>query len=336
MARHFLFVRSPLPLLGHIAFGIIDRGTNLLQIRPSSFCPLSCIFCSVDAGPMSRNRQTEFYVDLEHLLNWFRWSVETKKLESVHAYIDAVGDPLTYPHIVELVRRLRALDFVETIALETHGAMLTKDFALALDKAGLDRINLSLDSLDPERARLLSGTPWFNVKRVVEVARFITENLKMDLLIAPVWVPGYNDKDIPRIIEFALDIGAGKKWPPLGVQKYEEHKYGRKPPSTKPMTWRDFYKRLREWEEEYGVKLVLSPKDFGIKKSPAIKPVFKLGERVGVKIVYWGWLRDQWLGIARNRIVTVVGVKGEPPLGMNIPVRIIRVKDNIFIGRSLV
>ena len=47
---------SGIPLIGCIAFGLIDRGTNLIQIRPFTGCPLSCIFCSVDAGPRSRNR----------------------------------------------------------------------------------------------------------------------------------------------------------------------------------------------------------------------------------------------------------------------------------------
>jgi len=42
-----------IPLFGCIAFGIIDRGTNVLQVRPISECPLACIFCSTDAGPYS-------------------------------------------------------------------------------------------------------------------------------------------------------------------------------------------------------------------------------------------------------------------------------------------
>lgn len=335
MARHFFVVKEPIPLIGHIAFGIIDRGTNLLQIRPSSFCPFSCIFCSVDAGPNSKNRLTEFYVDLPHLLRWIRWAVVAKGLEKVHAYIDAVGDPLTYPHLVELVKRLRSQEFVETIVLETHGGLLSKEMAEALDDAGLDRINLSLDALNPEKAKKLSGAPWFDVNRVIEVAEYIASSLKMDLLIAPVWVPGYNDEEVPRIIEFALRIGAGKRWPPLGIQKYEEHKYGRRPPGTKPLSWKAFYEKLRVWEKVYGVKLVLSPEDFGIVKAERIPYAFRRGERVGVKVVYWGWLRNQWLGTARNRIVTVVGVRGPPPIGMKIPVRILRVKDNIFIGRSL-
>ncbi|MFP3179020.1 MAG: radical SAM protein, partial [Thermocladium sp.] len=34
------------PLVGSLAFGIIDRGTNVIEVRPTSICSLSCIFCS--------------------------------------------------------------------------------------------------------------------------------------------------------------------------------------------------------------------------------------------------------------------------------------------------
>ena len=328
-----LKIGRDLPLVGHVAFGIIDRGTNLLQIRPTTLCPLSCIFCSVDAGPNSRRRATEYVVDLEHLITWFTLVVKEKGLEKVHAYIDAAGDPLTYPQIVNLVGRLRELPFVETIAMETHGSLLTEELAERLDSAGLDRLNLSIDALDPELAKHLSGTPWYDVARVAKVAEYVASSLRMDLLIAPVWVPGVNDEEIPKIIEWALKIGAGKRWPPLGIQKYEAHKYGRKPKGVSPMRWREFYSRLREWEKEFGVKLVLSPEDFGIRKARALPPSFSRFEKASVRVVGPGWLRGQWLGVGNNRIVTLVGVEGEAPVGRKVYARILRTKHNIYVAR---
>lgn len=326
-------VGPPIPLIGHVAFGIIDRGTNLLQVRPTTICPLSCIFCSVDAGPFSRSRATEYIVDVNYLISWFKWVFERKELEKVHAYIDAAGDPLTHPSIVELVAKLRELPFVETIAMETHGTLLTEKLAEKLDEAGLDRINLSLDALDPELARTLSGADWFDVKKVVKVAEYVASSLRMDLLIAPVWVPGINDAEIPKIIEWALRIGAGKRWPPLGIQKYEAHKYGRKPKGVRPMGWGAFYSELRKWEAEYGVKLVLSPRDFGIVKAKRVPSAFRKFERVHLKVVGPGWLRDQWLAAAKGRVVTIVGAEGDPPVGRSVPATILRVKDGIYIAR---
>jgi len=326
-------VGPPIPLIGHVAFGIIDRGTNLLQVRPTTLCPLSCIFCSVDAGPRSRHRATEYVVDVDYLIHWFKRIYELKKLEKVHAYIDAAGDPLTHPSIVELVAKLRELPFVETIAMETHGALLTEKLAEKLDEAGLDRLNLSVDALDLDLARTLSGMPWFDVRKVVRVAEYIASSLRMDLLIAPVWVPGINDREIPRIVEWALSIGAGKRWPPLGIQKYEAHKYGRKPKGVKPMSWNKFYSALREWEGQYGIKLVLSPRDFGIVRAKRVPLAFHRFERVRLKVVGPGWLKNQWLAAAKDRIVTIVGIEGDPPMGRSVSATVLRVKDGIYIAR---
>jgi len=329
--KKYMLIKYPTPLLGHIAFGIIDRGTNLLQVRPTSFCALSCIFCSVDAGPCSRHRQTEYNVDINYLVDWVK-KIAYYKNEAIHAHIDATGDPILHPKITNLVRQLHNLSIVKSISMETHGALLTERKLDELDDAGLSRLNLSIDSIDPTIAKKLAGTPWFNIKKVLGLAKYITSSLKMDLLIAPVWVPGINDKEIPKIIKFALDIGAGKRWPPLGIQKYEAHKYGRKPQGVKPMKWREFYNKLREWEQEYSVKLIIKPEDFGIKKSRRVPIIFQRFEKVGVRIIGPGWLKKQWIGVARKRVITIVGVKGQPPLGETISARILRTKDGIYVA----
>lgn len=328
-------ITNDCPLVGHIAFGIIDRGTNVLQLRPTSVCPLSCIFCSVDAGPNSKHKLTEYMVDLDLMLLWLDRVVQEKGVNNIHAYIDAAGDPLTYPRIVEFVERLREKPYVETIAMETHGALLTEELAERLDDAGLDRLNLSLDALDPELAKLLSGTSWFDIGKVIKVAEHVASSLKMDLLVAPVWVPRINDHQIPLIIEWALRIGAGKRWPPLGIQKYEAHKYGRKPRGVKPMKWRDFYAMLSRWEGEYGVKLILRPEDFSIVKTRPLPLRFRRREKVKVKVLELGWLKGQWLGVAHDRVVTLVGVEGYPPVGRKVSAVMLRTKHNIYVARVL-
>ena len=51
---------SKIPLIGCIAFGIIDRGTNLLQVRCTSLCNMNCAFCSTDAGAYSKYHKVNF------------------------------------------------------------------------------------------------------------------------------------------------------------------------------------------------------------------------------------------------------------------------------------
>ena len=320
------------PLIGTVAFGIIDRGTNVIQVRPTTLCPLSCVFCSTDAGPKSRRRICEYVVDLDYLVDVFRKVVAYKGAYRIEAHIDTVGDPLTYDRIVDLVQELSSTRGVEVVSLQTHGALLTEKLVDELGDAGLSRINLSIDALDPKLARLLADTPWYDVHRVMQVAEYIAKSSKIDLLIAPVWVPGLNDHEIPKIIEFALKIGAGKRWPPLGIQKYVKHKHGRKPRGVKPMSWRKFYSKLRELELKYGVKLILKPEDFGIHKRRMLPIPFKLGEKVMVRVVEEGWLKGEKLGVARDRVVTLVEAE-DIPVGVEVKVKIIWNKDNIIVAR---
>ncbi|MDP2844544.1 MAG: hypothetical protein Q8N79_00525, partial [Candidatus Methanoperedens sp.] len=75
-----------IPLFGCIAFGIIDRGTNVLQVRPYTECPLSCVFCSTDAGPHSKRRMSEYMVDLPQLLAAFEWAASYKEINDIEAH----------------------------------------------------------------------------------------------------------------------------------------------------------------------------------------------------------------------------------------------------------
>lgn len=332
--RQTFKVGGDTPLVGSIAFGLIDRGTNVIQVRPSTACPLSCVFCSTDAGPKSRNRQTEYLVELECLVDWFKRIVSFKGGRNIEAHIDTVGDPLTYPKIVELVQILSQIEGVSVVSMQNRGYLLSERLAEELSEAGLSRMNLSIDSLDPELARRLADTPTYNVDRVIGLAEHIVKNTRMDLLIAPVWVPGINDLEIPKIVEFALRIGAGKCWPPLGIQKFEFHKRGRKPPRVRPQSWSEFYQKLRRLEEKYRVKLIISRRDFEVTDRPMLPVPYKVGQKLRVLAVGPGWLRGETLAITKDKLrcLTVVGLKEQPPPGSELIVKIIRNKHNILLA----
>ncbi|MDI9619749.1 MAG: radical SAM protein [Candidatus Nezhaarchaeota archaeon] len=335
-SRMLIEIPSDWPLVGCIAFGIIDRGTNILQVRPSSTCPLSCIFCSTDAGPRSRSRQAEYLVDLDHLLKWFKQLVKLKSSRSIEAHIDTVGDPLTYPRIIDLVHRLSEIPEVKVISMQTHGFLLSYSLINDMEAAGLSRVNLSIDSLDPDLAKRLSGTNQYEVKHITAMAEAIADS-KVDLMITPVWVPGYNDAEIPKIIEYALSIKAGKLWPPLGIQKYCPHKRGRKPRGAKPASWLSFYRKLQELEHRYHVRLALRPEDFGVVKDSRIPVVFKKGEKVRVRVVGYGWLKGEKIAVPVRgdpAIITLVNAS-RVELEAKLPARILACKDGIYVAEPL-
>jgi uncharacterized protein len=317
-----------IPLVGCLYFGIIDRGSNLLQIRPNCICNLNCPFCSVDAGPTSRSRVTAYEVELEYISDWSRQIAEFKG-PGVECHIDAPGEPMLYPSIVELIFALKEIVEVSVISMQTNGTLLDASKILVLEEAGLDRINLSMMALNPDLAKHLAGVPWYDINRIKEVAKKIAAS-KIDLLIAPVYLPGINDAEIPELIKFSQDIGAGKKWPSIGIQKFESHKLGRKPSGLKVQTWWKFYNRsIRFWENQSSSKLVLKPQDFGIEKRPMLPSVFRMNEKTRVDIRGPGWIKGERLGVARKRVVSVLNCPVDSGL---VRVKLVSIKHNIYIA----
>ena len=98
MAHVRITAESGIPLVGSLYFGIIDRGTSLLQVRPSCGCNLNCPFCSVDAGPCSKTRATSYEVDLEYLLSAVE-EIAPFKGAGVECHIDSPGEPLMYSRL---------------------------------------------------------------------------------------------------------------------------------------------------------------------------------------------------------------------------------------------
>src|SRR3989344_4029733 len=93
---------SGIPLIGAIQFGVIDRGTNLLQIRPTTLCNLRCTFCSTRAG----EHDNDFEVDVNYLLEWVKEIVKIKG-NNLIAFVESVGETLTYSKIIELINGIK-------------------------------------------------------------------------------------------------------------------------------------------------------------------------------------------------------------------------------------
>jgi uncharacterized Fe-S cluster-containing radical SAM superfamily enzyme len=323
---------SQIPLMGSLYFGVIDRGTSLLQVRPSCGCNLNCPFCSVDAGPDSKTRATSYEVEMEYLLGAVQ-EIARFKGPGVECHIDSPGEPLMYRRLPELVAALRGIPEVTAISVQTNGTLLTPALVGALESAGLDRINLSLHAIDPAIARMLAGVEWFDIDKVMASARDVARS-RIDLLIAPVYIPGINDGEIPKLIRFAQEIGAGKRFPPLGIQKFEHYRYGRSPKGVKAQSWWQFYNRsLRPWEKEYGLPLELNPaRDFRTVRRPFVPLAFDKGEKVTVEIRAPGWIHGEMLGVARNRVVSVYNCEKQAG---NVRVKIVSTKHNIYTGMPI-
>ena len=322
---YYITKESGIPLIGHTAFGLIDRGTNLIQVRPCSGCNLNCIFCSVDEG-ISKTRVTDYMVDPDYLLEEFEKLAEFKRRHckgvKIEAHIDGQGEPFIYPYMIDLIKRLK--DIADIVSVQTNGTLLDERKINELE-GYLDRINLSINSLDGKKAKLLAGRADYDVDHVKSIAKEIADS-EIDLLIAPVWVPKYNDEDIMEILEFGKRIGAGRIWKPFGVQKYIKYRFGRHPKGAKIISFRDFYSKLREIDRN----LILSPRDFGIVKCRSLPKRFKIGERVKLRLEMYGRIKGEMIGIARDRVIQITDTNKK--IGEVVNVRITRNQHNIYVA----
>ena len=322
---------SGIPLIGTNYFGLIDRGTNIIEVKPITSCNISCIFCSVDEGPYSR-RKADFVVEKDYLVDEFRKIVEfkTQLLPNINidAHINAQGEPMLYGQMVELVRDIMSIKGVKRSSIDTNGTLLSKQIVDELADAGLSRINLSLNALDPEKARKLAGYP-YNLNKVLEMARYIPT--KMDLIIAPVWAPGYNDQELVKLAKLAEEIGAGKNCPAIGVQNLLNYRFGRNP--VKGVAMENFYKRMRELEQNHGIKLIFDKSAFDIEELPELPKPFKKSQIIEAEIALPGRIGNEKLAVAKNRLISVPNCYKEE--GSKVKLRIKRTKHNIFLGELL-
>jgi len=318
-----------LPLIGCIAFGCIDRGTNLIQVRATTLCPLNCVFCSTDAGKFSKTRITDYIVEPDYLIDCVRELVRFKKDNDLEMHLDSVGEPTTHPKFVDLVQMLSEIEEVKVISMQTNGTLLTEEMIDELVETGLSRINLSINALDPKIAQELSGCKWYNINRIKEIAKYIVQ-CNIELLISPVWIPGVNDSEMIKLIEFAKKIIKDKPVR-LGIQKYEIHKYGRKIEGIRAVSWWRFYKQLEKWENQFDCKLKLGPYSFNIHKSRILPYTYKKNERISVEVMAPGWIKREMIGVERNRCITIIDCDAR--IGDDINVRILRNKHNLYIAR---
>ncbi len=324
----YIHKSSGIPLIGTNYFGLIDRGSNIIEVKPITSCNISCIFCSVDEGPYSK-RKVDYVVEKDYLVEEFKKIVSFKKAKNIDAHINAQGEPTLYADLADLARDIMSIKGVKTSSIDTNGLLLNKAMVDDLADAGLTRINLSLHSLDEKKADQLAGYP-YNLKKVLEIARYIPKT-KMDLIITPVWLSGYNDEELPKLAKFAEEIGAGKHCPPIGIQNALNYRFGRNP--AEEATMDDFYKKMREIENKFGIKLIFDKTAFEVEDLPELPKPFKKNQVVSAEIVLPGRIGNEMLAAAKDRLISIPNCFKE--IGEKVKIKIKRTKHNIFMGEQL-
>ena len=121
-----------------------NRKINYLRISVTDRCNLRCVYCMPAEGIEMLGH--------DEILS-FDEIVEITKV-AVSMGVDKVritgGEPLVRKGIIDLIKMISAIAGINDLAMTTNGVLLNR-FAKPLAEAGLNRVNISLDTMDPEK-----------------------------------------------------------------------------------------------------------------------------------------------------------------------------------------
>lgn len=178
---------------------IDDFGRRVRYVRLSvtDRCDFRCVYCMSEEMTFLPRAQVLSIEELALVAKAFtQLGVEKIRLTG--------GEPLVRRGINELVERIGELPGLNDFTMTTNGAGLRKH-ADALYQGGLRRLNVSLDSLDPERFRALTRTG--DLDKVIDGIRAAQEAGFRRIKLNAVILKGRNDDEVLDLVEFARREG---------------------------------------------------------------------------------------------------------------------------------
>jgi len=174
------------------------RAIGDLRLSVTDRCNLRCVYCIPEETPTFQPREELLtFEELERVTSLF-----------VAAGVSKVrltgGEPLLRRDLPDLVKRVAAIEGVRDLAMTTNGIFLAKALP-ALQAAGLQRLNISLDTLRPERFRLLTRRG--GLRKVVDSIRLARDSGIGQIKVNVVPLRGFNDDEVVAFGQFARDEG---------------------------------------------------------------------------------------------------------------------------------
>lgn len=170
------------------------RKINYLRVSLTTRCNFRCVYCygRPDAYPLADPVLPDEH--LHRLLEAFAGlGVEKVRFTG--------GEPLTRPNVSEIVRATAGIEGISRLAVTTNGFMLTRLLPDLVD-AGLNGLNISLDSLKREKFRQITGVDGFErvragIREAIKCGAFPLVKINM------VVIRGLNDDEIPDFAQWA-------------------------------------------------------------------------------------------------------------------------------------
>lgn len=186
---------------------------NYLRISVTDRCNLRCFYCMPEEGIDLKNHS-----DIMSYEDIFNVTKTASKLGIDKVRITG-GEPLARLNIYELIKMINSIDAINEISMTTNAVFLSEK-AEKLKSNGLDRVNISLDTLDKDQYKNITGKDQFDkvIAGIKTAKRLDLKPVKINAVI----IKGYNDDQIDDFIQFMdkenlvirfieyMPIGAGK------------------------------------------------------------------------------------------------------------------------------
>lgn len=175
-----------------------NRKIDYLRVSVTDRCNLRCIYCIPEEGIQLKHHSQ--ILSLEDISRITREAVKM----GIRKVRVTGGEPLVRKGVMQLVKYLRDIVGLEELTLTTNGVLL-EEMALELYRLGMDRINISLDTLDPEKYRQITRIG--DIRRVMKGIEKVNsvgfKNTKINMVL----LPGYNEKEVEAMKAFCRENG---------------------------------------------------------------------------------------------------------------------------------
>ena len=172
------------------------REITYLRISLTDKCNLRCRYCMPEEGVCKRSHHEMMHED--ELVA----AVEAAASLGIHKIRLTGGEPLVKKNILSICRRVAAVEGIREVCLTTNGIALP-ELAKELRRAGVKRVNLSLDTLNPEKYAYIT-----RIGRLEQFQRGLEAALEAGfekVKINAVLIGGFNDDEIEALANLTLE-----------------------------------------------------------------------------------------------------------------------------------
>lgn len=168
-----------------MTFDQYGRAINYLRVSLTDRCNLRCLYCMPEQMTFRPKATLLQDQELIRLVSIFAECL------GFHKFRLTGGEPTIRENVVELVRAIAQTPGVQTVAMTSNGVLL-EQLAQPLAAAGLQRLNISIDSLNPEKFNQI--TRWGQVEAVCR-GILAAQQAGLQIKLNAVVVRGFNDQE---------------------------------------------------------------------------------------------------------------------------------------------